>query len=88
MSIVFYELHGLEERQVRAMLKPAIPSLTSAIMIGILGGGAVEYARSSFSDNEKLRKRRLVAAYDVRKLFISLHYALYSPTTDSLFASG
>lgn len=40
----------------------------SHILVGVIGGGAVEYARASWSDNEKLRQRRLVAVYDVSTL--------------------
>ena len=33
---------------------------------GVVGGGAFEYARSQWTDAEKLRNRRLVATYNVR----------------------
>ena len=33
---------------------------------GVVGGGAFEYARSQWTDAEKLRNRRLMATYNVR----------------------
>lgn len=34
--------------------------------VGVVGGGAFEYARSQWTDAAKLRNRRLVATYNVR----------------------
>ena len=36
---------------------------------GIVGGGAFEYARSAYSNPEKVRIRRFRTAYDVSRRF-------------------
>ncbi|KAI0340650.1 hypothetical protein BDW22DRAFT_1378788 [Trametopsis cervina] len=55
----------------------------------VVGGGALEYARSRFSDHEKLRRRRLVSTYDTSSLRADDHATiggiLFAVITPALF---
>ena len=46
-------------------LKASFCATKVDLFVGIVGGGAFEYARSAYSNPEKVRIRRFRTAYDV-----------------------